>query len=116
MADMEKNIPADEQVESVAEVSEQETPAAPVSSKTEGKKAKAKKDKKPNFFVRLGRRLAKFWRDYVSEAKKVKWNSWKNVWKSSWLVVVVVVIISAVVLGIDSAFGALFQWLARIIH
>ena len=42
----------------------------------------ADKAQKPNFFVRLGRRIAKFFRDYNSERKKITWKPCSWVWTS----------------------------------
>ena len=65
------------------------------------------KEKKPNIF----KRIAKFWRDYASELKKVVWMSWKDVRKNAFLVIVCAVIISAVIgwldLGLSKAITAL---------
>lgn len=65
------------------------------------------KEKKPNIF----KRIAKFWRDYASELKKVVWMSWKDVNKNAILVIVCAVIISAVIglldLGLSKAITAL---------
>ena len=115
MADMEKEITAAkaeevEAAEAVAESSVTEE-AVPASEK----KQKKKKSDKPNFFVRLGRRLAKFWRDYNSERKKISWKPWREVCKSAGIVVVTVAIFSLVIWGLDQAFGALFAWLANLI-
>ena len=65
------------------------------------------KEKKPNIF----KLIAKFWRDYASELKKVVWMSWKDVNKNAILVIVCAVIISAVIglldLGLSKAITAL---------
>lgn len=108
MADMEKNETTVE-----AEV------AAPVTEETavpaaKEKKAKAKA-KKPNIFARLGRRIAKFFRDYNSERKKIAWKPWPEVCKSAGIVIVTVVIFSLVIWGMDQAFGSLFKWLSGLI-
>ncbi len=70
-------------------------------------------DKKPNIFVRMGRKIATFWREYSSEAKKVTWMSWKDVRKNTVLVVVVAVAISVVIglldFGLSHAISALGQ-------
>ncbi len=65
------------------------------------------KEKKPNIF----KRIAKFWRDYTSELKKVVWMSWKDVRKNAFLVIVCAVAISVVIglldLGLSKAITAL---------
>ena len=116
MADIEK----DETMTETGAVEANETEAAVESSVTEeavpaSEKKQKKKGGKPNFFVRLGRRLAKFWRDYNSERKKISWKPWRDVCKSAGVVVVTVAIFSVVIWGMDQAFGALFAWLANLI-
>ena len=67
--------------------------------------------KKPNIFVRMGKRIAKFWRDYTSEMKKVVWMPWPEVRKNTLLVVVASVVIGGVVclldFGLQNAIAAL---------
>ena len=46
--------------------------------------------KKPNIFVRMGRRIGKFFRDYHSEMKKVVWTSKDELRKSTKIVLVTV--------------------------
>ncbi|MDY3845982.1 MAG: preprotein translocase subunit SecE [Eubacteriales bacterium] len=75
-------------------------------------KESKKKDKKPNFFVRLGRRIAKFCRESWSELKKVVWMSGKELRKSTLLVVVSVIILSAAIALIDYAFTVAIQGIA----
>ena len=121
MAEIEKKdaITDDTAVADVAEVTEAPAEEAPAKAKKDTKKKKAK----PNFFVRIGRffvavgrRIAKFFRDYNSERKKVVWKPWAEVCKSAAIVVVTVVAFSAVIYGVDEAFGNLFLWLAKIIN
>lgn len=117
MAEIEKEETMAEEV--VAEAETQETPIAesevPVVEKKASKDAKKDKNAKPNFFVRLGRRITKFFRDYNSERKKVTWKPWRDVCKSAGVVVVTVAVFSLAIYGIDAAFGNLFLWLAGII-
>ena len=119
MAEIEKEetMAADEVVETEAEA--QETPIAepevPATVTKENKGKKKDKNAKPNFFVRLGRRIAKFFRDYNSERKKITWKPWREVCKSAAVVVVTVAVFSLAIYAIDAAFGNLFLWLAGII-
>ena len=119
MAEIEKEetMAADEVVETEAEA--QETPIAepevPATVAKESKGKKKDKNAKPNFFVRLGRRIAKFFRDYNSERKKITWKPWREVCKSAAVVVVTVAVFSLAIYAIDAAFGNLFLWLAGII-
>ena len=118
MADMEKNETMAEELENVEEIEETEaaddTPSAEAKVPASNKKQK-KKNGKPNFFVRIGRRLWKFVRDCNSERKKISWKPWPEVCKSAGIVVVTVAIFSLVIWGLDQAFGALFAWLANLI-
>ena len=119
MAEIEKEetMAAEEVVETVTEA--QETPITepevPASDKKANKTKKKNKNAKPNFFVRLGRRLAKFFRDYNSERKKITWKPWREVCKSAGVVVVTVAAFSLAIYAIDAAFGNLFLWLAGLI-
>ena len=113
----ESKIQTDETVaEEFVEEAEEAQATEPAATATKEKKSK-KKDKKakPNFFVRLGRRLAKFFRDYNSERKKITWKPWREVCKSAGIVVVTVAAFSLAIYAIDEAFGNLFLWLAGII-
>ena len=58
-------------------------------------KAAKKKSDKPSLF----KRIAKFFRDYKSELKKVSWSPWKTV-KSNTAVVVISVVSLSVVIGL----------------
>ena len=74
--------------------------------------AKAKKpakEKKPNFIVRTCKAIGHFFRDCISELKKVTWLSGKETRKSSFVVLVVVIALSALIGIIDTAleFGIL---------
>ena len=60
-----------------------------------------KMEKKPNIFVRMFRGIAKFFRDCVSEGKKIVWMPWKDVWKNALLVIVCAVVISVVIALLD---------------
>ena len=56
--------------------------------------AEVTKEKKPN-------RIAKFFRDYKSELKKITWNPFKNTKASTILVIAMVVILSIVIAVLD---------------
>lgn len=121
MADIEKqeNLAEEETVDTAETTAETEPSvteeAVPTSKKKKDKKAKKAKGDKPNIFVRIGRRLAKFWRDYNSERKKISWKPWPEVCKSALIVVVTVVIFAAVIFGLDTVFHSLFEWLRSLI-
>ena len=68
------------------------------------KKAAAKKtddkksgDKKQNVFVRMGKAIAKFFKDERGECKKIVWPDRKTVLKSSLVVIVTVAILGVVI-------------------
>lgn len=78
-------------------MAENEEMNAPLEEEQEKARAQKKKEtaKKPNLFVRIGRRLKKLWSDYKSEMKKVVWMPWKDVKKNT-----VLVLSATVVLGL----------------
>ena len=78
-------------------MAENEELNAPLEEEQSKTPAPKKKDaaKKPNLFVRIGRRLKKLWSDYKSEMKKVVWMPWKDVKKNT-----VLVLSATVVLGL----------------
>ena len=78
-------------------------------------KKKDSAEKKPNFFVRFGRRAAKAWRDYVSEMKKVVWMSGKDVKKSTILVCVMVVSLGVAIGFVDFVFSEVIGGIAGLI-
>lgn len=61
-------------------------------------------NKKPNFFVRTGRKLSKWFREMKSELKKVVWPSSKQLVNNTLIVLAAVIVVGAVVF--------LFDWLA----
>ena len=61
-------------------------------------------NKKPNFFVRTGRKLSKWFREMKSELKKVVWPSSKQLVNNTGIVLAAVIVLGAVVF--------LFDWLA----
>ena len=61
--------------------------------------AEVTKEKKPN-------RIAKFFRDYKSELKKITWNPFKNTKASAILVIVLVVALSLVIALLDKGASA----------
>ncbi len=111
MADMEKDMPNAEVNEEVVTEAAAEEVTAPAPKKVK----KGKAAQKPNFFVRIAKRIAKFFRDFMSERKKIVWMSWKNVCKSAAVVVVLVCVLSLLLLGVDTAFSKLFQLLSTIL-
>ena len=72
-------------------------------------------EKKPNFFVRAGRRIKKFFKDVVGEMKKVVWTSKEDLKKSTKLVLVTVVVIGLAIAVIDTVCSLLINSLAGLI-
>ena len=64
-------------------------------TKVEKKNKPKSVENKPNFFVRAGKKIAKFCKDTVGELKKVVWTSKSEVWKSFELVIATVVALFA---------------------
>ncbi|MBR6545850.1 MAG: preprotein translocase subunit SecE [Clostridia bacterium] len=79
------------------------------------KKEKPASSKKPGFFARIGRRVAKVWRDYISEMKKVVWMSGKDVKKSTLLVCVMVVSMGVAIGFVDFVFSEVIGGIAGLI-
>lgn len=55
------------------------------------------KEKKPNFFVRIGQRIAKWFRELKSELKKVVWPTPKQTVNNTAVVIVVCILVGAVI-------------------
>ena len=68
----------------------------------EEKKVKESGEKKPNIFVRAGKKIAKFFKDVVGEMKKVTWTSKDELLKSTKIVLVTVVAVAIVIAVIDT--------------
>ena len=66
--------------------------------------------KKPNIFVRMGKRL----KETFSELKRVTWPTFPKVVKSTCVVLVVVVIFLVVVTGINYGLQALLEVITKI--
>lgn len=74
----------------------------------------ASKEKKPNVFVRMGKGIKKFFKDFRGECKKIVWPDGKTVLKSSLVVVVSVVIIGAVIWLIDTGLSEAIKLLINL--
>ena len=72
-------------------------------------------EKKKDFFGRMFGAIARFWRDFASEAKKVVWMSGSDVRKNTLLVVAAAVIISVVIGLLDFGFSNAIQALGRLV-
>ena len=64
----------------------------------------AEVNKKPNFFVRTGRRFSKWFREMRSELKKVVWPGGKQLLNNTLVVLASILVVGVIV--------CLFDWLA----
>ena len=78
-------------------------------SKESKKKSSDKKahEKKPNIFKRMGKGIAKFFRDTKSEIKKIVWPTPKATFKNMGIVVLAMLIVGVVIFGLDTGLQAL---------
>lgn len=92
---------ADEIKKEAAETSKSKPEKAKkaAAKKTDGKKSG---DKKQNVFVRMGKAIAKFFKDEKGERKKIVWPDRKTVLKSSLVVIVTVAILGVVIWLVDT--------------
>lgn len=92
---------ADEIKKEAAETSKSKPEKA---KKDAAKKNSGKKsgEKKPNIFVRMGKAVAKFFKDERGECKKIVWPDRKTVLKSSLVVIVTVAILGVVIWLVDT--------------
>ncbi len=81
----------------------------PADKKQEKEVKKAKKDKKPNFFKRLGGKL----KDVFSELKKVSWPTFPKVVKQTGVVIVVVLAFMVVITAFDYGLLQLLSLLTK---
>ena len=65
----------------------------------------AETNKKPNFFVRTGKRFSKWFREMKSELKKVVWPSGKQLLNNTIIVLVDVLIVGVIVCLFDFVAG-----------
>lgn len=68
---------------------------------------KAGKPKKPNIFVRMGKSIVRFCKDFKAEIKKIVWPNGKTVFKSTGVVLACVAVIGAGVWALDWILGEL---------
>ncbi len=79
---------------------------APKPSKAE---KKADKNKKPNIFVRMGRRL----KETFSELKRVTWPTVPKALKATGVVLVIVLAFTVIVTGVNVGFTELLKLLTK---
>lgn len=77
--------------------------------------ANTNSNEKVGFFTRVGRGIAKFWRNYISEMKKVVWLPKNDVVKNTVLVVVTVLAFSVAIALVDITFSEIINGIAGLI-
>ena len=75
------------------------------SAKVEKKAKNA--EKKPNFFVRVWKKICKFFSDVKGEMKKVVWTPKEELQKNTKLVLATIVVVAAAIAVVD----VLFSWI-----
>lgn len=73
------------------------------------KAKKTDKNKKPNIFVRFGRKI----KETFSELKRVSWPSFGKTVKSTGVVLGIVLIFTVIVTAFNSGFGALLELITK---
>ena len=80
--------------------------AKKVADAEKASKKKAGKSGGPNIFVRMGKAIAKFFKDLKGETKKIVWPSAKSVLKNTGIVIAVVLIIGIGIWVVDWGLSA----------
>ncbi len=70
---------------------------------------KTDKNKKPNIFMRFGRKI----KETFSELKRVTWPSFGKALKATGVVLVITLIFTVIVTGINSGFSALLELITK---
>ncbi len=76
----------------------------------EKKAKKTDKNKKPNIFVRFGRKI----KETFSELKRVTWPSFGKALKSTGVVLVIVLIFTVITTGVNYGFTALLNLITNL--
>lgn len=93
---------ADEIKKEVAEPSKSKSKAEKTKKDASAKKSDASKEKKGNIFVRMGKAIAKFFKDEKGECKKIVWPDRKTVLKSTAVVLVTVAVLAVILWLVDT--------------
>ncbi len=64
--------------------------------------------------TKLGEKIAKFFKDYKSELKKIVWMPWKDLLKATGIVLVVLLVAAALIGLLDYGFSSLVRLLSKI--
>lgn len=79
----------------------------PESKKKTAETKKKVPEKKPNIFKRMGKGIAKFFRDTKSEIKKIVWPTPKATFKNMGVVLAAMIIVGVVIFALDTGLQAL---------
>ena len=79
------------------------------------KSAGKKKQKQGNIISRAGTRIAKWFRELVSEGKKVVWPTGKQVINNTWVVILCILLVGVFVWVLDIAFATIRDLLVGIL-
>ncbi|MBO5907234.1 MAG: preprotein translocase subunit SecE [Clostridia bacterium] len=93
----------------------EEKNVAPAADQKAGDKKVKNASGKPNFFVRVGQKIAKIYKDTVGELKKVVWTPKKEVFKSFKLVIATIVAVAVVIAVIDLSSSWIINSIAGLI-
>ena len=110
-----KNATVDESQLEVTTAETKNGTEATEKEKTSKKSAGKAAEKKPNIFVRIGRKIAKLWKDVVGEMKKVVWTSKTDLAKNTKLVIVTVVAFGVAIAVIDTLCAFIINSVAGLI-
>ena len=69
---------------------------------------KKESQKKPNVFKRMGKSISRYFRDVISEIKKILWPTPKATFKSTGVVLITMLIVGLIIFGLDTGLHALF--------
>jgi len=69
---------------------------------------KKESQKKPNVFKRMGKSISRYFRDVISEIKKIVWPTPKATFKSTGVVLITMLIVGLIIFGLDTGLHALF--------
>ena len=71
-------------------------------------------EKKPNIFKRMGKGIAKFFRDIKSEIKKIVWPTPKTTFKNMGLVLLAMLVVGVIIFALDSGLGWLLGFVMHV--
>lgn len=95
MADKEKKVKNSPDTDKKSAKKDSSSKADKKGGKKEGK------EKKANIFVRMGKGIKTFFKNFKGDIKKIVWPDAKTVWKNTGLVLVCVLLAGLVIFGVD---------------